>query len=81
MQDDIKELKTMVRAIINGQSSMKEDILTKLGNRIDKVELQIKDHRKETKKGFKDINNRGEDFTNLVKRVDKLEKYQNYVTA
>lgn len=23
----------------------------------------------------------GEEFTNLVKRVDKLEKYQNYVTA
>ncbi len=102
MQDDIKELKTMVRAIINGQSSMKADILKKLGDRIDGVEKslgsQIKEHRKETKQGFKDINNRAdllgkqlnaldddaptsEDFTKLVKRVDKLEKYQNFTTA
>lgn len=98
MQDDIKELKTMVRAIINGQSSMKADILKKLGDRIDNVESQVKEHRKETKQGFKDINNRAdligkqlnaldddaptsEDFTKLVSRVDKLEKYQNFVTA
>lgn len=98
MQEDITELKTMVRAIINGQSAMKEDILTKLGARITKVETQIKEHRKETKQGFIDINNRadligkqlnvldedaptGEDFTNLVKRVDRLDKYQNFATA
>lgn len=98
MQDDINELKTMVRAIINGQSSMKADILKKLGDRITKVETQVSEHRKETKCGFKDINNRadligkqlnaldedapvGDDFTNLVKRVTKLEKYTNFVTV
>ena len=98
MQSDIDELKTMVRAIINGQSSMKADILKKLGDRISKVEAQVSEHRKETKQGFKDINNRadligkqlnaldedapvGEDFNNLVKRVDKLEKYQTFATA
>jgi hypothetical protein len=98
MQDDVKELKTMVRAIINGQSSMKADILKKLGDRISKVEDQVSEHRKETKQGFKDINNRadligkqlntldedapvGEEFAKLVKRVDKLVKYQNFATV
>lgn len=98
MQDDINELKTMVRAIINGQSSMKADILKKLGDRITKVEAQVSEHRKETKRGFKDINNRADligkqlnaldedaptndDFSTLVKRVDRLEKYQNFATA
>lgn len=98
MQDDINELKTMVRAIINGQSSMKADILKKIGDRITKVEIQVSEHRKETKRGFKDIDNRvdligkqlnaldedapvGDDFSTLVKRVDNLEKYQNFVTT
>lgn len=102
MQDDIEEIKKMQRAMINGLSSMKADILKRLGDRIDGVEKslgsQIRDHRKETKQGFIDINNRAdllgkqlnaldedaptsEDFNNLVKRVDKLEKYQNFATA
>ena len=64
MQDDIEEIKKMQRAMINGLSSMKADILKKLGDRIDGVEKslsgQIKEHRKETKQGFIDINNRAD---------------------
>ncbi len=106
MQDDIKEIKTMVRAIINGQSSMKAELLG-----------EITKHRNETEKGFKEVNDKidnvetnltiridylgkqlnaldedaptGEDFTKLVKRVDKhslllrskLKNNQNFTTA
>lgn len=38
MQDDITELKSMVRAVINGQSSMKAELISK----IETVEKNLK---------------------------------------
>ena len=93
MQDDIKELKTMVRSVINGQSAMKAELIKE----IKKVDNKIEKHREETKKGFKDTNHRinmlgkqlntldedaptDKDFTNLVERVTTLEN-NNFITA
>ena len=105
MQDDIKEIKKMQRAMINGMSAMKGELLSEIDKLrketqegFKEVNNKIDAHRKETKRGFKDINNRadllgrqldaldedaptGEDFNKLVKRVDRLEKYQNFTTA
>lgn len=98
MQSDIDELKTMVRAVINGQSAMKAELISKIEDVEKRLSRKIDEHRDETKQGFKDINNRadllgkqlntldedapvGEDFTNLVKRVDKLEKFKTFATA
>lgn len=98
MQEDIKELKTMVRAIINGQSSMKAELLTKIESSEKKIDTRISSLEKETRKGFKEVNNRidllgkelfnlsedaptGDEFRDLEKRVDRLEKYQNFITV
>lgn len=98
MQDDINELKTMVRAVINGQSSLKAELIAKIEATEKKLENKIENLETEMKKGFKDVNHRvdllgkqlnvldddaptSEDFAKLVKRVDKLEKYQNFATA
>jgi hypothetical protein len=98
MQDDIKEIKKMQRAMINGMSAMKGELVG-----------EINKLRKDMDKGFKEVNEKidkvdtnlttrinylgkqlnaldddaptGEDFTKLVKRVDRLEKYQNFTTA
>jgi hypothetical protein len=37
MQNDVKQLKTMVRAVINGQSSMKTELIEK----IEKLEKNV----------------------------------------
>lgn len=98
MQDDIKEIKKMQRAMINGISAIKGELLG-----------EITGLRKDMEKGFKEVNEKidkvdtnlttrinylgkqlnaldedaptGEDFTKLVKRVDKLDKYQNFTTV
>ena len=48
----------MLRAVINGQSSMKQELLGEIG----KVRKDVADHRKETELCFKQVN----------KRIDKL---------
>lgn len=98
MQNDINELKTMVRAIINGQSAMKAELLSEIKKVDQKLDKEVVGLRQVIQKGFSDLTWRadmigkqlntldedaptGENFTKLVKRVDKLEKYQNFTTA
>lgn len=98
MQDDINEIKKMQRAIINGQSSMKAELLAEIKKVDHKLDKEVVGLRQEMQKGFNDLTWRvdmigkqlntldddapvGEEFNKLVKRVDKLEKYQNYATA
>lgn len=98
MKDDVKELKTMVRAIINGQSAMKAELIDKIDSVEKKLESKISNLEVEMKKGFKEVNNRcdllgkqlnvldedapsGEDFNILVKRVERIEKYQNFAVV
>lgn len=98
MQDDINEIKKMQRAIINGQSSMKAELLAEIKKVDQKLDKEVVGLRQEMQKGFNELTWRvdmlgkqlnsldedaptGEDFNKLVKRVDKLEKYQNYATA
>lgn len=95
----------LFKAVVSSQSAMKSELLSEIGKLrketqkgFKEVNNKIDEHRKETKQGFKDINNRADllgkqlntldedaptsdDFSSLVKRVDKLEKYQNFVTA
>ncbi len=81
------EIKKMLRAVINGQSSLRADLLgeiKKLDKRMDGLETKVDD-------GFKKVHQRidrigkqlayldddapsGEEFQELKKRVDKLEK-------
>lgn len=98
MQSDFDELKTMVRAVINGQSAMKAELIAEIKKVDQKLDKEVVGLRQEMQKGFGDLTWRvdmigkqlnaldedapvGEDFTNLVKRVDKLEKYQSLTTA
>jgi len=59
------DTKKMLRTIINGQSDMKAELLTKidgvekgLGKRIDGVETELSKLKSEVKTGFKKVNNR-----------------------
>lgn len=81
------DTKKMLRAIINGQSAMKQELLTE----IKKVKTDVVEHRQETKMGFEKVNSRidklgkslayleddaptREEFDNLEGRVDGLEE-------
>lgn len=70
MQNDIKQLKTMVRSVINGQSSMKSELLTKiekLDKKIDGVEETL---TKEIKSVDKNLSNR---INMLGKQLNTLD--------
>jgi DNA repair exonuclease SbcCD ATPase subunit len=61
------DTKNMLRTIINGQSSLKSELLgeiKKVDKKIDDVDGKIEDLKKETRQGFKEVN----------KRIDKLGK-------
>jgi len=58
--------------------------LKEVNDKIDKVETNLTtriDYLGKQLNSLDDDAPVGEEFTNLVKRVDKLEKYQNYATA
>lgn len=80
------DTKKMLRAIINGQSALKEEILAE----VKKVRTDISEHKQETKSGFEKVNKRVDslgsslayleddaptrkEHDGLEKRVDKLE--------
>ena len=82
--DDVKK---MFRTIVNGQSAMKQELLSE----IKKVRNDVKAHRRETKIGFKEVNERldkqgkslayleddaptRDEHDKLEKRVTKVEK-------
>ena len=61
--------KKMLQAIINGQSALKEELLSKI-NELDK----------KTTEGFKDVNNRMDDLEDrLTKRLDSIGKSVAYL--
>ena len=79
----MKDTKKMLRAIINGQSALKQDLLKK----IDSVDIKVDDVKKEVKKNAKRIGGFGlqlaklsddaptiEEFDKLDKRVSKVEQ-------
>lgn len=83
----MNDTKKMLTAIINGQSALKQELLTE----IKKVKKDVADHREETKVGFLKVNERidklgrslayleddaptMEEISNLEERVGTLEK-------
>jgi predicted nuclease with TOPRIM domain len=81
------DIQKMLRTVINGQSSMKQELLAE----IKKVDSKVEGVNKEMKRGFKDVNNRidklgsqlayleddaptREEHEKLEKRVGKLEQ-------
>ncbi len=66
------ETKKMLRTIINGQSSMKLELLggiRKVDKKVGGVDKKVEDLRKETRAGFKSVN----------ERIDKLGKSLAYL--
>ena len=55
----------MLKAVINGQSSLKQELLKEIG----KVRSDVLEHKRETKYGFNE----------LTKRVDKIGKQVAYL--
>ena len=65
MLDAMDETKKMLRAIINGQSALKQEVLgeiRKVDRKVDNLESQAGSLRSEMKQGFK----------KLTERVDKI---------
>lgn len=86
------DTKKMLRAVINGQSAMKEELLKK----IDGLDKKVDKLGKKMDSGFKKVNERidklgrslayleddaptRDEFNDLTGRVDKIEK--NFITA
>lgn len=86
------DTKKMLRAVINGQSAMKAELLTK----IDSVDKKVDKLGEKMDAGFKKVNGRidklgkslayleddaptRDEFDDLTGRVDKIEK--NFITA
>ena len=73
------EVKKMFRTIVNGQSAMKQELLSK----IDGVDKKVGDPEQKVDKGFRDVNKRLdtigksvaylEDDAPSIKEFDKLE--------
>ncbi len=83
----MEEVKEMLRAVINGQSAMKQELLAK----IEKVDKKVERLEAKVEKGFKKVNSRidnlgyqlaeldddaptGEEFRTLEKRVGGVER-------
>ena len=54
----MEDIKKMLRAVINGQSAMKQDLLKEIGKVETKIEKRIHGLESETRSGFKKVNGR-----------------------
>ncbi len=53
----------LFKAVVDSQNALKNELLVeikKIDTKIDRVETKLDKHSKETKQGFKDINNRAD---------------------
>ena len=79
LNKSMDEVKKMFRTIVNGQSAMKQELLSK----IDGVDKKVGDPEQKVDKGFRDVNKRLdtigksvaylEDDAPSIKEFDKLE--------
>lgn len=69
---------TMLRTIINGQSAMKSELLTKIDRshnglltKINEIHKEVQNLKKETKEGFKKVNKRIDTIGMHLENVDE----------